>query len=251
MKTIKRAVKRLIPEKAKSLLRYLYFSSRYFGFRYECSCCSGHFNKILTFGVKFRKNAKCPRCGSLERHRLLQLYLKNKTDFFNKSLRVLHISPLEIFRNDWSNLPNLEYISIDLLSTITTLQVDISNIPLPDNQFDWIICYHVLEHISDDAAAMKELFRVLKPGGTAILQVPINSLLEKTYEDPSITSPQDRERAYGQTDHLRTYGLDYKDRLEKSGFIVKPLDYTKELGDDLITKYCLMKSEVMYLCTKQ
>ncbi len=123
MKTIKRAVKRLIPDKAKSLLRYLYFSSRYFGFRYECSCCSGHFNKLLTFGVKFRKNAKCPRCGSLERHRLLQLYLKNKTDFFNKSLRVLHIAPLEIFRNYWSKLSDLEYTSIDLFSKTTTLEL--------------------------------------------------------------------------------------------------------------------------------
>ncbi|MEG3066539.1 methyltransferase domain-containing protein [Acetomicrobium sp.] len=116
------------------------------------------------------------------------------------------------------------------------------------NQFDCIICYHVLEHIPDDQMAMKEIFRVLKPGGWAILQVPI--LRDKTFEDPSVITPEDRERVFGQRDHVRIYGLDYKDRLEQAGFSVKVDDYVKQLSSDVIERYGLMKDENIYFCSK-
>ena len=128
--------------------------------------------------------------------------------------------------------------------------MDITNIILPDNQFDCIICYHVLEHISDDEKAMRELFRVLKPGGWAILQSPIDYMRDKTFEDSSVVLPRERERVFGQNDHVRIYGLDYKDRLERAGFIVKCYNYVSELEDDAIKKYGLSKYENIYFCIK-
>lgn len=130
------------------------------------------------------------------------------------------------------------------------VKMDVTNIAMPDNQFDCIICYHVLEHIPDDEKAMTELFRVLKPGGWAILQSPVDHNRDKTYEDPSIVSPDERERAFGIKDHVRLYGRDYKDRLERAGFTVKLDCYVTELRDDKIKRYGLMKDEIIYLCTK-
>jgi SAM-dependent methyltransferase len=130
------------------------------------------------------------------------------------------------------------------------LRMDITRISLTDNQFDCVICYHVLEHIPDDQKAMRELFRVLKPGGWAILQSPIDFNHDKTFEDPSIVSPDERERFFGQNDHVRIYGRDYKDRLEKAGFVVKVDDYVQQLGDSAIKKYGLMRDEKIHFCSK-
>jgi SAM-dependent methyltransferase len=130
------------------------------------------------------------------------------------------------------------------------LKINIADIPLPDDQFDCVICYHVLEHIPDDQKAMRELFRVLKPGGWAILQSPIDFNHDKTFEDPSIVSPDERERFFGQNDHVRIYGRDYKDRLEKAGFVVKVDDYVQQLGDSAIKKYGLMRDEKIHFCSK-
>lgn len=130
------------------------------------------------------------------------------------------------------------------------IKMDITDINLHDNQFDCIICYHVLEHILDDEKAMRELFRVLKPGGWAILQQPVDPTRDKTFEDPNIVLPEERERVFGQKDHVRIYGQDYKDRLERTGFTVKLDNYTGELGDNIIKKYGLMKDETICFCTK-
>lgn len=130
------------------------------------------------------------------------------------------------------------------------IKMDITNINLPDNQFDCIICYHVLEHILDDKKAMKELFRILKPGGWAILQSPVDPNRDETFEDPNVVSPEERERVFGQRDHVRIYGQDYKNRLERAGFTVKLDNYSRELGDNIIKKYGLMKDETIYFCSK-
>jgi len=176
------------------------------------------------------------------------LYLKEKTNLFIDSLRLLEIAPMDCLQRKFLAMPNLSYTSVDLESPIAMLKMDITDMQFPDNYFDCIICYHVLEHVLDDRRAMKEMFRVLKPGGWAIIQVPI--LRDKTFEDPSVTAPKDRERIFGQCDHVRIYGLDYKDRLESVGFRVNVDSYVKQLDDDAVRKYGLMKDEDIYLCSK-
>lgn len=122
--------------------------------------------------------------------------------------------------------------------------------PCKDNLFDVIICCHVLEHILDDVAAMRELCRVLKPGGLAFLQSPLDLKRVTTFEDSQCVTPEDRARAFGQSDHVRIYGLDYKDRLEKAGFTVRVDEYVKTLAPESIDRYGLAASESLYICTK-
>jgi len=248
---IKSIAKKVIPAKHHHALREIRrwgISLLLYGYRFTCPICDGHFRKFLPFGVKPRPNARCPRCGSLERHRLLWLYLRDKTNLFADNLKLLDIAPMDCLQRKFRAMPNIDYISVDLESPMAMVKMDITDMQFPSNYFDCVICYHVLEHIPDDQKAMEEIFRVLKPGGWAILQVPI--LRDKTLEDPSITTPEDRERVFGQRDHVRIYGLDYKNRLEQSGFSVKLDDYVKQLSDEVIERYGLMKDENIYFCSK-
>lgn len=247
-----RFVKALVPEQYHPTLgeiHRIWRSFLYIGNRYICPCCGWRFRKLLPYGNRKRPNVGCPRCNSAERHRLLWLYLKNKTNLFSDNLKVLHFAPEYIFQKTLRFMSNLDYISVDLNSPLAMVKMNITNISYQDNTFDVILCSHVLEHVIDDRKAIRELFRVLKPGGWAILQVPI--LRDKTLEDPSIVSPRDRERIFGQKDHVRIYGHDYKDRLEEAGFTVKVDGYVRELGDDKIKKHGLSDDQNIYLCTKQ
>ncbi|MBD6620514.1 methyltransferase domain-containing protein [Komarekiella sp. 'clone 1'] len=222
----------------------------YAGKQYTCPCCGGTFRKLRSGGVNKRQNAVCPKCNSFERHRLLWLYLKNQTNLFFDNLKLLHICPEFFFWKGLNSLPLIQYTAAGLNSPFATLEMDIKNIQKPDNSYDVILCSHVLEHIPEDHKAMFELFRILKPGGWAILQVPLDYERETTFEDFSITSPKDRECFFGKDDHVRVYGLDYKDRLEKAGFTVEVVDYVTQLGEEKIIKYCLPDREDIYLCTK-
>jgi predicted SAM-dependent methyltransferase len=245
--------KALIPKKYHFKVKQIYYRFRslfYIGNRFICPCCNGHFRTFLQFGIKSRPNALCPKCGSLERHRLLWLYLKHRTNLFSENLKVLHFAPEYIFQRTFKTMLNLDYISADLDSPIALVKIDITNILYKDNMFDAILCNHVLEHVLDDKKAMRELFRVLKPGGWAIIQVPIWTNRNETFEDQTITSPEQRKRIFGQPDDVRMYGKDYKDRLEKAGFVVKVDDYVKELDAKTIKKYCLMEDEDIYFCIK-
>jgi SAM-dependent methyltransferase len=147
-------------------------------------------------------------------------------------------------------MKNLIYTTTDLNSPIADVKADISDLPFPDNEFDFIICNHVLEHIPDDTKAMQEIYRVLAPGGTAILQVPYKADLEKTFEDNSITDPKERARIFGQYDHVRVYGMDYFTKLESIGFKVEAVDYTKTLSSEEIEKYRLPIGELIPVCKK-
>lgn len=239
-------MKALISKEYRSLITSL----MYIGKAVVCPCCRWSFRKFLPYGVEARENALCPRCGSLERHRLLWLYLKNKTNFFSDNLKVLHFAPEYFFQKVFKSMPNLDYISADLTSPSAMIKMDITNILYGGNSFDVILCCHVLEHIVDDHRALAELFRVLKPGGWAILQSPIDLKRDKTFEDTNILLPDDRERIFGQKDHVRIYGRDYKDRLEKAGFTVKVDAYVGGLGDDMVKKYGLIRDEDIYFCMK-
>lgn len=204
------------------------------------------YQEFLPYGYgKIRKNALSPGTFSLERHRLMYLFLINETSFFEKSLKVLHIAPEQCFINRFKKLKNLEYITVDLSSPIVDIKANILSLPFEDESFDVIFCNHVLEHIEDDRKAMSELYRVMKKGGFGILQVPIKNSLEKTYEDFSIIHPKQRKLHFGQYDHVRWYGIDYFDRLRQAGFHVFPIKYYEKLGKYCVKKYALSSFEIL------
>ncbi|MDR2065348.1 MAG: methyltransferase domain-containing protein [Prevotellaceae bacterium] len=223
----------------------------YCGRKVECPICGKHFRSFLPYGNRGCSNRLCPGCLSLERHRLIWLYLKNFTGFFNYSMKVLHIAPEQPFIIRFRKCKNLNYQTADLLSPIADMHFDIMKIPLDDNVYDVILCNHVLEHVEDDITAMKELYRVMKPGGWAILQVPLNTQQKFTYEDKNITNPKEREKAFGQYDHVRLYGLDYFQRLKSAGFEVEIFDICKHLNSEQIARYRLNTSEQLYIARKQ
>ena len=210
-----------------------------------------NFRKFLPYGYgKQRPNVLSPSTLSLERHRLLWLYLKNKTDFFTAKKKVLHMAPEQCFLDIFKKLKNIDYTTADLYSPIVDIKADILNLPFEDNSFDIILCNHVLEHIEDDHKAMTELYRVLKPKGMGIFQIPQDLNLEKTYEDFSITSAEERKKHFGQYDHVRVYGKDYFDRLRNVGFKVDEVDYSKTISKVLVDKYRLVKGEILPVCYK-
>ncbi len=223
----------------------------YKGNKFEDPINGKTFRKFIPYGYgKQRENALSPSTLSLERHRLLWLYLKQETDFFTAPKKVLHIAPEQCFINRFKKLKNLDYITADLYSPIVDVKADILNLPFKDNSFDIVFCNHVLEHIKDDKKAMQELYRVLKPSGFGIFQVPQDIHLDKTYEDFNITSPEERAEHFGQYDHVRVYGKDYFNRLREVGFSVKEIDYTKKLPTNLVERYCLTKGEILPVCYK-
>ena len=209
------------------------------------------YSKFLSYGYgKLRKNALSPGTLSLERHRLLWLYLNNSTNLLKSKIRVLHIAPEQIFYRKFKKNIYWDYTTFDLKSPIADIKGNITNMIFNDATFDLIICNHVLEHIVDDRAAMKEIYRVLKKDGIGILQVPIDKSLKETYEDNTIVSKKQRDKHFGQYDHVRVYGVDYKDRLENTGFIVNLLNYTNQIEDNLISKYGLIKGELIPIVKK-
>ncbi len=225
----------------------------YKGNNVECNVCDKSFSKFLDYGHgdHFRKGALCPYCLSLERHRLIWYYLEQKTDFFsNKPYKMLHIAPEQCFYKVFRNQKNLDYTTGDLFSPLADIKFDLHSIPLPDNTYDIVFCNHVLEHVENAHQCMTELYRVLKPGGFAILQVPIDSSREKTYEDPSITSPEDREREFWQKDHVRLFGRDYGLRLQAAGFMVDENQLVNEVGDAIVKKHGFPKGEILYVGKK-
>jgi SAM-dependent methyltransferase len=205
----------------------------------------------LPYGyVNQRTNALSPGTLSLERHRLLWLYLKNKTDFFNSNLKILHIAPEQAFFKFLKSVNNQNYITFDLNSPLADIKGDICAMPFEDNFFDFILCNHVLEHIVDDTKAMKELYRVLKRKGIAILQVPINVGRDKTFEDNNITTKKERIEKFGQYDHVREYGLDYYKKLESIGFSVEKNNYASKFNENDINKYGIVRDEIIPICKK-
>lgn len=232
-----------------------FFSSKFYkGNEVYCPYCKNTFSRFLPHAVSsvyegfHREFAKCPLCGSIERYRLLYHYLENKTDFFIKNSYVLEVGPSYQFQKMCLSLPNIKYTSIDLFSDLAEHKMDLMDLKFEDNSFDFIICYHVLEHVDDDIKAMNEIYRVLKHGGLAILQVPIADI-PKTLEDRSLPF-KEREVLYRGSDHLRLYGQDYKDRLGSIGFKVKVDDYVKHLDEEVVKRYGLDVDEDLYVCTK-
>ena len=211
-----------------------------------------NFRKLLPYGYgKQRDNALSPSSLSLERHRLMWLFLEAETDFFTAPKKVLHMAPEQCFLSLFKKQKNLDYTTADLYSPIADVKADICNLPFDDNSFDVIFCNHVLEHIENDTKAMKELYRVLKPNGMGIFQVPQDLSRDTTFEDNSITNKKERAKIFGQYDHVRVYGSDYFDKLRAIGFTVDEVDYTKKITPELRERYCLIKGEILPVCYKK
>lgn len=233
------------------------------------------FRMFLPYGYgNQRNNVLSPSTLSLERHRLLWLYLQNETDFFqseldsdstvtqnkriklrkdaetSSALKVLHFAPEQEFFKRFKKQTNIEYTTTDLLSPLADVKADICNLPFEDNAYDIIFCNHVLEHIPDDTKAMQELFRVLKPGGMGIFQIPQDLSRASTFTDDTIVDQKERAKIFGQYDHVRVYGRDYFDKLRSIGFKVIEEDYTHKIAPELVEKYCLAKGEIIPVCFK-
>lgn len=255
-KSMRRLMKFLVRNIPRPILiRFSYFFAKlimpfYKGNQVECPICEHQFKKLLPYGNKGATNRLCPSCLSLERHRLLWLYLRDSTDFFKDKYKVLHIAPEQTFLKRFKALNNLDYTTADLVSPIADIHFDVMQIPLEDNSFDVVICNHVLEHVKNDITAMKEIFRILKPRGWAILQVPINTKFETTYEDESIITSKEREKAFGQYDHVRWHGNDYQKRLEKAGFKVETFKAANQYDNLLQNKYRLDSTEILFINRK-
>ena len=209
------------------------------------------FRMFLPYGYGTqRNNVLSPSTLSLERHRLLWLYLQNETDFFTAPKKVLHFAPEQAFYKLFKNQANLDYTTTDLFSPLADVKADICNLPFADNLYDIILCNHVLEHIADDTKAMQELFRVLKPGGMGIFQIPQDLNRTTTFSDDTIVDQKERAKIFGQYDHVRIYGRDYFDKLRSIGFTVLEVNYTQIIAPNLVTKYCLAKGEIIPVCYK-
>jgi len=238
------------------------------GNTYYCPYCGYSFKKFRPgvidlpvirekhiIGAGYRLNIVCPRCYSLDRDRLIYLYLRMQTDIFKSSLKVFHVAPEGCIRALLNRIPNIDYTAgmkyhEGYYYDRNTNKLDITDLQFEDNAFDVIICNHVLEHIREDLKAIGELYRVLKPGGWAILQVPISKILETTFEDPSVTTPEGRENIFGQFNHFRIYGQDYQSRLNSQGFIVKKINPYNDRWDIDLDKFAINPEEDLYIAYK-
>jgi SAM-dependent methyltransferase len=243
------ALKAALPARFKQTLRGAFLRTASLvnaGSRVECAVCDRRFRKFARF---HGANDQCPGCGALMRHRAIMLYLRNELHLHETENDVLHVGPAEAVRRRLSTLPPLRYLSLDIDPTLADVPGDVTGLRFRDESFDFALCVHVLEHVADDRAAIGELYRVLRPGGRALIQVPPSSL-EATLEDPSVTSPYERERLFGQHDHVRICGADYVERLEEPGFGVDLVDYVARLEPREQARYGLRVGEPFYLCTK-
>jgi len=236
------------------------------GWRYQCLFCGGRFRRLLPYGSSLpvleerqvvghrrRDNVRCPKCRSLDRDRLLLLFLRHRTDVFRgRRMHLLHLAPEVPLRDRLAVLDSLDYVTADISRADVDVALDLTNAPLQSCAFDLAICCHVLEHIPDDRRAMAELHRLLRPGGAAILQVPLSLNAPSTLEDPTISEPEDRERLFGQLDHVRIYSLDdYRSRLESVGFHVEVFRWTTDhrfLPRD--NRYALDRREPLVCATR-
>lgn len=230
----------------KAILRRVF----YYGSGRFCPVCGNSSRRFASFGAVPRKEALCVHCGALERHRLLWLFIQEKTNLFDGAPKtMLHIAPEVSLMARFRERLGASYLTGDISAGRAMVKMDITDIQYPDESFDVIYCSHVLEHVPDDRRAMRELARVLKKDGWAILLVPMSG--EKTMEDPSITDPEERTRLFGQADHVRLYGADYADRLREAGFNVEITEVKDLVGSDEAIRMGLTSGSgnIVY-CTK-
>ena len=177
------------------------------------------------------------------------LFLRDQTAIFEEPTRLLHFAPEPSLRRIIERHDNIDYITTDLNMPDVSIQMSIDDLLFRDDVFDCVICSHVLEHVPDDYAAMGEIRRVLRPGGFALLMVPIlHPPGGRTLEDPAIVTPEERERVYGRDDHVRKYGQDFAERARAVGFEVTVVGYPASLGAEATRTYALNPEEQLYVC---
>ena len=243
------AIKGLVSRRYRYLARDIWCNSvsvLFVGSKVDCPICGKSSSRWISLGFS---QPLCPHCLASDRNRLISLYLKNELDFGAKPLRLLHFAPEHCFLRRFAKVPNVDYIAADIDPPKGGVKIDITDIPLDGDSVDLIICSHVLEHIMDDAKAMNELRRVLKPDGTALIMCPVYRDRPTTYEDASIVRPEDRLVAFGQTDHVRLYGADFGARLERAGFRVDENHYAVRLGEPAMRRYGVKPGAVIYVCS--
>jgi len=222
----------------------------YAGRKVCCPLCKKHFRKFMPYGhLIIRKNALCPNCLALERHRQIWLYIEKKTNLLQSSGSILHIAPEMAFIHSFRKFHNINYVTGDIESPWANIKMDVQDIPFKNDIFDVFICNHVLEHIENDMLALKELHRILKPGGWGIITCPQNFSKEKTFEDKNITTPEEREKYFGQKDHLRVYGRDFPERMQISGFEVETIESRSVFTPEEIHHYAL-PNDPIYIVRK-
>lgn len=221
-------------------------SALFRGERHECPLCGAHLSRFLVLHRPFFR--WCPVCHSLQRHRVSWLFIRQHILSVHPIRRMLHIAPEEALRLAFQRLPDIEYVSMDLYAADVLVRADVGWLPFASHTFDFIYCSHVLEHIPDDRAAMRELQRVLRPGGVALVLVPVWD--KPTFEDPVVTDPVERERLFGQFDHVRWYGFDIVDRLTDSGFAVQVIRAGDVADVRAINRFGLDQADVLFGCTK-
>jgi len=253
-------IKKIIPNKVKRELRLILNK----GDIYVCPFCHYQAKNLSPTGLSIPvlkekevigggyRLGGCFKCGSTDRERLIYLYLDKVYKLFGrgKEIKILHIAPEKTLSDVLLNQNFKNYVCGDLFTPgynypEHVINLNVLSIPFDDNYFDLIICNHVLEHIPNDIDAIKEIYRVLRNGGIAILQVPISKNSEVTFEDFSITDPKEREIVFGQFDHVRIYGQDYPTRLEKSGFKVERINISENYD-----KFGLNKEEDIFIGKK-
>jgi SAM-dependent methyltransferase len=242
-------IKGLVSRRYRYLARDIWcasVSALFIGDNVECPICGQGAPRWVSLGFG---QPLCPHCLASDRNRLISLYLKNELAFGARPLRVLHFAPEHCFLRRFAKVPNVTYIAADIDPPKGAVKIDITDIPLDTDSIDLVICSHVLEHIADDGKAMRELRRVMRPSGTALIMCPVYKERATTYEDASIISPQDRLVAFGQTDHVRLYGADFSARLEHAGFQVDENHYAVRLGEPAMKRYGIKPSAVIYVCS--
>jgi SAM-dependent methyltransferase len=271
MPAVRRFAKRVIPQRVRlwryQLIERLTYYPRLIlslGRGFQCPFCRWHFRRFLPAGFLYpvliekkvigghwHQHNVCPRCLSNARERLVFLFLKDRTSVFERHVRLLHLAPEPELASVLSRTPSIQYISADLAAPLVMSHLDIQMMPFPAETFDVVLCNHVMEHVMNDRVAMAEVFRVLRPGGWALLQVPIALALERTVEDSTLVSAAERIRRFGQADHVRLYARgDYIARLQSTGFTVYPQSYPAELGVSTARLFGLVWEEEVFLCSK-
>ncbi|MDN3619916.1 methyltransferase domain-containing protein [Polaribacter undariae] len=252
MKSLKKTYQQTIPQNIRAKMHVFFFKIRavfVIGNKVECNCCNSNFSRFLDFGdYKKRKNAICPNCLSLERTRMLWLFLKDSK--YLKEKTILQFAPFKVIEKKIKQISSVKYISGDIDPTLAMKKIDITEIDYNKNSFDVILCSHVLSVVKNDKKAIKELYRVLKPNGTLILQTYIFKKYEKTFEDFNIKTNDERYKAYGKHYLQRCYGKDFTERFLKEGFSVDIYDPKKFFTVNEIKKYGIQNSGVIYLFTK-
>jgi len=252
---IKKIYKKFFSEKTRVEIRIFFEKKRaffYWGDNFECNCCGKRFRKLRPKGNIVRKNAKCPYCGSLERHRVLFFYIENETNLFTKkNCKLLYFAPEHCLLQKFKQCAFIDIIDADINPNYANYVFNIESIPYPNEHFDYIICSHVLGHVANEQKAIEELYRVLKPKGQALIMTLIDKTIEKTYEDPSISTPEERLKYYSESDLARLHGLDFAQRLSHC-FKVDEIDYRKNFDDDKQKRFSLGdgRREIIFKCTK-